>query len=410
MLRIMSLLETSVTKKLIENNKYLFFFLPLIFFPIGFEYFEIPKYYFLAFFSFFYLLSLHFKDVKLVSVNSISLIFYLLITTLSSVQIYFKESFFGFDFLRYNSLFFLYLLLVFYFFYQQKKLPKNFINNIEGYFLTGIFICAVLGIIQFLVHPLKFISDSWYFDGRIVSTMGHPNFLASIMVIGLIISDRLKLIWVRLTLILCLILTFSKTSILIYFSYLYFLYIKNMYQVNRKISLTIGILSIILLAFVGAGLFSNSYKELIDNKPEMYQFQRFFVFLNPQELSLDLRFKIWNEAISAISDSPYFGFGKGQIIRIINMPEFGELFLSSTHNLYLDVAIESGLIGLSAFLIFIISSLINSYNFDRNLFLIQAFITIHGFFDITHVSLWFVFIFIAGISLNKYNKNYLKQL
>jgi len=142
----------------------------------------------------------------------------------------------------------------------------------------------------------------------------------------------------------------------------------------------------------------------------MYQFQRFFVFLDPEELSYDLRFKIWNESIKAIEDSPYLGFGKGQIVRIIELPEFGDLVLSSTHNLYLDVALESGLLGLTAFLIFVVASLINSYRFDRTLFLVQLFICIHGLFDITPVILWFFFIFISGISLNKYNKTYLKQL
>ena len=403
-------LETLVTKKLTENSKFLFLFLPLLFIPIGNEYFENPKYYFLLFFGFFSLFSLNFKDLKFKSLTFISFVFYLLITFISSSQIFFLESFFGTDIARQTSILFLLVLFILILFFSQKKFSNYFIKNVESYFLVGVFISSVLGTIQFLIKPLGLIAQEWYFDGRIVSTLGHPNFLACSIVIGLILLERVKLPWVYLTLILCLLLTLSKTSIILYFIYEFYRYIKKLYFQNRKIAVTLFLTLFCFFLFIIFGLFSNTYKDLIGNKPYMYQFQRFLVFLDPKETSLDLRFKIWSEAFKIISDSPFLGYGKGQIFRLFEIPDLNELTLSSTHNLYLDVALESGLLGLTAFLIFIFSSLMNSYKYHKSFFLIQLFIVLHGLFDITPVILWFFFIFISGISINKFNKNYLKQL
>lgn len=402
--------ETLNTSGLIENIKYLFFFLPLLFIPAGSEFFETPKYYFLIFFAILTLLVIKFKSIKLSSFSLIAFCFYLFLNLISSVQIFFKESFYGLDFLRYNSLLFLLILLVFFIFFAQTKFPKKYLNNIESYLLVGIFIASTFGIIQFLIKPFDLISSDWYFDGRIVSTLGHPNFLAGIIVVGLILVERIRLPWVYLTLILGLVLTFSKTSIMLYFLYSFIKYLKKIYYQNRKIAVTLGLLSLILVIFVSSGLFSNTYNQIIDNQPARYQFQRFMVFLDPEEASKDFRFEMWNEGIKAIADSPLIGYGKGQVIRVVEIPREDNLSISSTHNLYLDVALESGLLGLTSFLIFLVVSLYNSYKFDNYLFLIQLFISIHGLFDITPVIFWFIFIFISGISINKYNKVYLKQL
>lgn len=398
------------TSELIENSKYLFFFLPILFIPAGFEYFETPKYFFLIFFALLALFVIKFKSIKLTSFSLISFCFYILINLISSIQIFFKESFYGLDFLRFNSLLFLIILLVFFIFFAQTKFPKNYLNNIESYLLVGIFIASTFGIIQFLIMPLNIISMEWYFDGRIVSTLGHPNILAGVIVIGLILLDRVRLPWVYLTLVLALVLTFSKTSILIYFLYSFIKYLKKLYLQNRKIAVTLGLLSLTLVLFIASGLFSNTYKQIIDNQASRYQLQRFLLFLNPEQTSKDFRFEMWKEGLNAVKDSPLIGYGKGQIIRVVEIPREDNLLISSTHNLYLDVAIESGLLGLSAFLIFIGVSLYNSFRFDRYLFLIQLYIAIHGLFDLTPVIFWFIFIFISGLSINKFNKSYLKQL
>lgn len=404
------ILGTLNTSGLIENSKYLFLFLPILFIPAGLEFFETPKYYFLIFFAVLSLLVIKFKSIKLSSFSLIAFCFYILFNFVSSVQIFFKESFYGLDFLRSNSLLFLLILLVFFIFFAQTKFPKNYLNNIESYLLLGIFIASTLGIIQFLIKPFDLISSDWYFDGRIVSTLGHPNFLAGIIVVGLILVERIRLPWVYLTLILGLVLTFSKTSIMMYFLYSFIKYLKKIYFQNRKIAVTLGLLSLILVIFASCGLFSNTYNQIIDNQPARYQFQRFMVFLDPEVASKDFRFEMWNEGIKAIADSPLIGYGKGQVIRVVEIPREDDLSISSTHNLYLDVALESGLLGLTSFLIFVLVSLYNSYKFDKYLFLIQLFISLHGLFDITPVIFWFIFIFISGISINKYNKVYLKQL
>ena len=142
----------------------------------------------------------------------------------------------------------------------------------------------------------------------------------------------------------------------------------------------------------------------------MYQFQRFLSFLDPQELSLDLRFKIWSYGLKIVEDSPFFGYGKAQVPQVfesISVDLLSDLSIGSTHNLYLDIAIESGLLGLAAFLTFMASCLFFSYKLkSKTLFLIQLFIFTHAFFDQTSVVLWLVLVMTTGLSINR---SYLKH-
>ena len=397
--------ETLLTKKIIENNKFIFLFVCLIFVPFGLEFFETPKYFFILAFSILSFFSLKLKLIKFNSWVVVSFFTYLLIATFSSLQLNFFESFFGFNFAYYNSLSFLFSLFFLLLYFSNTVFPKNFLTNLKVYFLVGVFISGTIGILQYVFKPFNFISSEWYFDGRIASTMGHPNFLASIIVVGLIISEKMKLNWVRLVLLLSLILTFSKLSIILYFLYLFSKYLVHLYRQNRKIAVTLALSSLVFVLSIGFGLFTNSYNEFISSNKSMYQFQRFLFFLDPQELSLDLRFKIWTYGLKIVEDSPFFGYGKAQVPQVfesVSPDLFSGLAIGSTHNLYLDIAIESGLLGLTAFLIFIASSLFFSYRLkSKTLFLIQIFIFTHAFFDQTSVVLWLVLIMTAGLSINR---------
>lgn len=403
--------ETLLTKKTIENSKFIFLFVSLIFIPFGLEYFETPKYFFILVFSIISFFTLKLKLLKFNSWVIISFIFYLLINIIASTQISFYESFFGFDFAYSNSLAFLFSLFFLLLYFSSAVFPKTFLSNLKVYFLVGIFISASVGILQFILKPFNIISPEWFFDGRITSTMGHPNFLASIIVVGLIIAEKIEFNWVRLVLLLSLILTFSKLSIILYFLYLFGKYITALYKQNRKIAVTLFLAFFIFLSGVGFGLFTNTYRELISSNKNMYQFQRFLFFLDPKELSLDLRFKIWAYGLKIIEDSPLLGFGKAQVPKVYDLVSdelASGLTVGSTHNLYLDIAIESGLLGLVSFIMFMVSSLFFSYRLhSRTLFLIQSFIFIHAFFDQTSVVLWLVLAMTVGMSINK---SYLKQL
>ena len=403
--------ETLLTKKILENNKFLFLFISLIFVPFGLEYFETPKYFFILVFSILSFFSLKLKLLKFNSWVTVSFSIYLLINFLSSLQISFYDSFFGFDFAYSNSLIFLVSMLFLLLYFSNTVFPKNFFTNLKVYFLVGVFISASIGILQYILKPFNLIPAEWFFDGRIASTMGHPNFLASIIVVGLIIAERIKLNWVRLVLLISLILTFSKLSIILYFLYIFGKYLITLYKQNRRIAVTLSLVSLIFVTSIGLGLFSNSYNELISSNKNMYQFQRFLFFLDPRELSLDLRFKIWNYGLKIVEDSPFFGYGKAHVPKVFDSISDELAFgytIGSTHNLYLDIAIESGLLGLTTFLIFVVSCLFFSYKLkSKTLFFIQLFIFIHAFFDQTSVVLWLVLILTAGLS---FNKSYLKQL
>lgn len=390
--------------------KYLFIILPLMFVPFGTEIFETPKYFLLGLVSLSVLFAIKYLKIDYFSFTSIAFYFFILFNLISSFQINFYESMVGFNLQPYNSLLFYLVLLILFIFFTQVKID---FKKAEIYLLAGIFISAVIGILQFLAGRFALIDNSWFFDGRIVSTFGHPNILASAIVVTLLLTEKFRLGFVRLILILCLLLTLSKTAIILYFVYEYSKFLKKTYLINKKIGLTLILVSLLFTSSIFLGLFSKSYTDRIVNNPENYQIQRFLMFLNPTDLYGDLRFKMWEIGFNAFLDSPILGFGKGQVFNVLyddtSFFEKQNLILTSTHNLYLDIAIESGILGLTSFLFFVVSVLRNSYQVNKSLFHSLVFIFIYSFFDITSVFLWFMIVFIAGISVNKNYLSYLKQ-
>jgi O-antigen ligase len=71
-----------------------------------------------------------------------------------------------------------------------------------------------------------------------------------------------------------------------------------------------------------------------------------------QGLAGDIRISLWRESITYILEAPWFGhgFGRGSV-RAALLAEFNDSLLWHSHNLFLEVVLQTGLIGLAFFLL-----------------------------------------------------------
>lgn len=71
-----------------------------------------------------------------------------------------------------------------------------------------------------------------------------------------------------------------------------------------------------------------------------------------QGLAGDIRISLWRESINYVLEAPWFGhgFGRGSV-RAALLAEFNDSLLWHSHNLFLEVVLQTGLIGLTLFLL-----------------------------------------------------------
>lgn len=97
--------------------------------------------------------------------------------------------------------------------------------------------------------------------------------------------------------------------------------------------------------------------------------ERFFdLFFESKDASRDGRFVLWEKAILSFEESPIIGYGFGSVFAKVEY---------YSHNIFLDVLVETGLIGLIAFLVllcFIIRSVLLNLTNKLNLFIFYIFL------------------------------------
>ena len=161
---------------------------------------------------------------------------------------------------------------------------------------------------------------------------------------------------------------------------------------------------LVLLVIISAILL---YKPLIRITPR-WLYNRYFVNSYQDSSNID-RISRWENGIDGLLNSPIIGYGPGIFITIpkYQVTDYGRQIPSSTptHNTFLDVAIDGGIIGLILFLVFIFSSfhkVIFKYKIYYPLlihFIINSMILGMG----KTVYFWNMIIFI--ILLSKYSEN-----
>ncbi|MBI2033438.1 MAG: O-antigen ligase family protein [Candidatus Levybacteria bacterium] len=216
---------------------------------------------------------------------------------------------------------------------QREK--KQMVIILRTFFIstTILIAVAIFQKLSMFLYPQLWVPT---FQGRILATMGNPNFLGGYLAVGF------PLVWWYLLK--------KKQSRLAFF----------MFLCNLIVIFWTGSQSAILGFFLGVSLMTiNKYKRI---PPQVFFGLCLFFsigiigggILNPsytlsgRSSSWDNRAIIWQSAISGISKRPLVGYGQENFLLVF--PKERHMVVDNAHNIFLETAISSGIIGLSLFL------------------------------------------------------------
>jgi O-antigen ligase len=343
--------------RLAKIYKAFLFLLPLLFLPLEIEWFETPKQFLITLVAVITLPTLitNRHDLKeILEDNLTTLLFalFFVLTLTSLANGYFGYSLLGSPFRRDGlisiwSLFSVYLgFCILY----EYKFETYLIESVKSSALA----VAILGMIQFLLGYTTIWNGDYFFDGRITSTLGQPNFLSAFLLTSLpffIRKEKFHSIGLGI-IVMCLALTFSRLNLLLIVIALIFSILR---AANKKIKY-LGICFLTICAIGTIIFFTTVRTDEIYNKirknPRLYQLQRNFFFLSKEQLYGEKRFAIYAAGIETILERPVIGYGKAMIEpamrdNLRKYPVLDTLVVDSSHNIIIDIAIEGGVLALS---------------------------------------------------------------
>lgn len=301
---------------------------------------------------------------------------------------------------------------------SKKMLPIFRKTAIISTFLVALF--ALWQVIQINIFHNHAIST---YNGRIVGTLGNPNFLAGylVMLLPFVLWYRQKINkLLQLIIILLIILTTFYTDSRAAYLAIVFLFLVYSLRLISKLNISkivIG-LSMILIFF---GLFQFAdlfvYKNTIfkdpvpvikergcpESWPTKYPWKiitdihKNIVLSSGREAPCDNRLLIWTVGLEALNKQPVLGYGQDNFELAIPT---GKMHLTdNAHNIFLETAMSSGIIGLF-FYVLILIYFLRKAAFDIRMSLI-AFIIIGQFnpLSIAHISLFWI---LLAFSQKKY--------
>jgi O-antigen ligase len=214
---------------------------------------------------------------------------------------------------------------------------------------------AILGIFQFISLHVFSNQAQLLYSGRIISTFGQPNFLGSFLVMSLpffwyldfILKYKLKYA-VRLVGVLAtfaLIATLSRSSILAFFVLMIIWGVRNT-KIFLKVLVAAVVLIIVLYSFFPKIFLNEANRFSVD-------------FGN--KWTAENRSLIAKRSLDLIIKRPISGWGADNFILVFpGVLEFGDfglkdIVVDSAHNIFLDIGVEAGFVGLFIFLLLVFS-------------------------------------------------------
>lgn len=402
----------------------LIFVTPLFFLPFTQEYFESPKAYLisLAGLAIFVLALISYEDFFKHIKDWVNTILGQLVIVLIIIQTI--TSFFGLDFAtsfwgshnQKNGLLFMFSL-TFISIVISYLLKKNQLKH-ESIFLVllySILVSSILGIFKFLVQKVGIVNfEGLFFDGREVSTFGQPNFFGFFIAISVLFTPYVKTLNKKVIfyviLLMAEILSASKSGWALFCMNSIVLLVQNRsYNVSKQYVLYfVGA----FLIFLNIGLLftkTNNYKTFV-NSDRSYQYRRITsVYTTPTTAEQD-RITILKASIEASKQRLLIGYGKGHIDSalyplIVNTSVGQKGIVDSSHNLFLDTLLESGLFALLILIgvfVFIIKAFAKERSYTK-LFIFLG-ILLNGFFHNTSNVVWMLIAVMVAISATSENK------
>lgn len=306
----------------------------------------------------------------------------------------------------------------------KKVLPIFRKTALASAFLISLF--AIWQIIQINIFHNYGIAT---YNGRVVGTLGNPNFLAGylVMLLPLVLwypqkINRLLPLTIVLAIILTIFYTDSVSSLIaiavlltVYFIRL-FIFLKIP---SSKVVFAIIFISILWLGnetaipfiskkfTLNQSLILKEEKRCFENWPDTYplktitDLRKVNILFFKRDSPCDSRFLIWTTGLNALSQRPTLGFGQASFESLI--PKGTMYIVDSAHNIFLETAISSGLIGLFLYLLILVYSLRKS-SFDIKMSLV-AFIIIGQFNPLSIAQIAFFWILLGFSQKEKIPNN-----
>lgn len=314
-----------------------------------------------------------------------------------------KIFFFSTAFISFAFIFCFFISILVSYNFCKQYVAKKVIFYISLYF-TLIAICiSIIAILQWLMLDLKFVMP--LVGNRAYANIAQPNNMATILLIGFfsifILYDNYKLnlyvfLSLQLIVLFSIVLSQSRTVWVSLFLSLFILMVNNK-KINRKS--TVYLFQFFLLIYFSIWfslpvlcdiLDIVQVDSLLDRASTGYQ-----------------RIPMWEHMIYAISQKPWSGYGwyQTQHAQLTGVFLFkNEGYLSSAHNIVLDILLWVGLPAGSLILIYVIYILLLLYKSIKNsvsliIFLIVLCIIVHANLEypLFYAFLLFPFGFFLGL-------------
>lgn len=241
---------------------------------------------------------------------------------------------------------------------SDRAIPKKIRRIIMAAVLSG-FLVAGYGVLQIINIDFVTWPEEPYLTHRALSSLGQPNFLASwlLLVIPLaaylLLTSRrflIRFFWLLagLTQIVCLFFTGSRGGLVAFFltsfMFLVYLFIVSTWPRRKKIFIS--------LIFIVAAIISLFFLDYFSEG-------RLRELKNRDYGSWGARTSFYQAAADAISNKPLLGYGlenSAEVFIKYYRPEwgvYGDVNQSPdrAHNLFLDILLTSGAVGLLLFLV-----------------------------------------------------------
>ncbi len=381
-----------------------FFYLILLFDGLGLPYGRIVSYYLILIFPFIFIIHDLVKKRKITFPKKITFAFisfyiFYLISQFRSVNFYNSI----FDTLLYGILFLCFIVI----FNHKEEITKILPKHI--FFLSAIFIVYFLLIRFFFFDNLPILIP---FHGYqlVYSKFGH-NHLGDFLLLPTIISfysyfklKSKKYLFGFLFFILFLLISYSRSAYLDLIIIL-FLSFKRFQDKKLKV-IKLVILSIVIIFSILFFATTEEYK----NAPFLSHINQFLTdnVMLKEKYFYATRLVFFEEAIKSFQERPIFGVGPNNFVYASMKYSSSNNWTFSSHNFFLDILVENGVLAFIAFLLLIFQFFKNIFA-QKSLWGLTALAILLNFqTDYTFDIYSFIFLFFIILGLG-YSKNETKQ-
>ncbi len=347
-------------------------------------------------------------------------IFFIILIIVSLLQFYFLE----------KVEFFLSLLINFYVFFIYFFYKNLILNNYKFYIIklikTVTILASLIGIFGWLIAQFDlsnyFVLDyqypfSFFKSVRAKSLFDHPNYFFIFQMFGLLLylnafmeKKKKKNLYFSIIVFLAMIITFSKSILLLFILFLLFIFI------NFKINIIQRYLLKILIFFILAFYLLFSHLIIINKNSKNYYYYTSNIFMvdkniilkfKDYEIYLNNYFTIKKISLEMFLNKPVIGNGE------VALKKYNKLYdipSNNHHSQYMNILANKGMIGFVSYLILLLVTFRDSFKNKKNKieFYLIFYLIFESFFsDLNSLNfLWFA---IASVEANRIKKYLVKN-